>query len=50
MKEFFAKAKTFVAHNWKGALSFIAVIAAMVIFYLLGELYQYLAINVWPSA
>ncbi len=49
MKEFFAKAKTFVKHNWKSALTFIACIAFIVGIYVLGELYQYLAINVWAN-
>lgn len=49
MKEFLAKAKTFVKHNWKGAMSFIAVIALFVAIYVLAELYQYLALNVWAK-
>ena len=49
MKEFFGKVKTFIKHNWKGALSFIAVIALFALIYVLVEGYEYLALNVWPS-
>lgn len=49
MKEFFDKAKIFVKHNWKGAVTFIALVVAVVVFIALGELYQYLALNVWAS-
>lgn len=49
MKEFLDKAKTFVKHNWKGAISFIAVIVLFVAIYVLAELYQYLALNVWAK-
>ena len=49
MKEFFGKVKTSIKHNWKGALSFIAVIALFALIYVLVEGYEYLALNVWPS-
>lgn len=50
MKEFWAKVKTFIKHNWKGALSFIAVIALFVVIYVLVEAYEFLALNVWAGA
>lgn len=44
------KIATFIKHNWKGALSFIAVLALFAVIYFLVEGYEYLALNVWPGA
>ena len=49
MKDFLAKAKTFVKHNWKGALTFIGVLALFAVIYVLVEIYEYLALNVFPN-
>lgn len=49
MKDFLAKAKTFVMHNWKKAITFVAILAAIAAIIVLCELYQYLALNVWAS-
>lgn len=49
LKNWFSKAKTFVQHNWKKAITFIVLVAAVAAYFILGELYQYLALNVWPS-
>lgn len=49
MKDFLAKAKTFVKHNWKGAITFVVILVAVVAIIVLCELYEYLALNVWPS-
>lgn len=50
MKDFFGKIKTFVKHNWKGALTFLAVLALFAAIYFLVEGYEYLALNVWADA
>ena len=50
MKDFFNKAKTFVKHNWKGAITFVVILAAVVAIIVACEVYQYLALNVWANA
>ena len=49
MKEFVAEAKLFIKHNWKGALTFFGVLAFIAAYIAIIELYQYLAINVFPN-
>lgn len=49
LADFFNKAKIFVKHNWKGAMTFVVIIVAIAVMIVLCEIYQYLALNVWAT-
>ncbi len=47
MKNFFKKVGTFIKHNWKGATTFVAIIAFIIAVVVICEMYEYAALNIW---
>ncbi len=47
MKNFFKKVGIFIKHNWKGAMTFVIILAAIAAMIVICELYEYAALNIW---